>query len=247
MNNRQQKILEKLLRLGFISIHEEAAEHRVSTMTIRRDIGFLERQGKAVRCSGGAVPCVPPPGQLSKTENIRPAQQSIARLCLDLIPAAGTVMLSTGSTTLQVARQLAVSDKQVAVLTNSLSVAAALHQTALQVILTGGTLRNQSLDLIGPVTEKNLDEYHIDLLISGCEGAVAEEGFFTSDLNLASLERKSAAKSDRLIVVTESFKFNQRSFVKFADTSQVYAVVSDTRLSEDNRSILRRQGVKVIV
>ena len=130
-------------------------------------------------------------------------------------------MRSTGSTTLEVARLLAVSGKRLSVVTNSLPIAAALFQTPIQVILTGGTLRSDSLDLAGPVTEKNLDEYYIDMLISGCDGAFASEGFFTKDINLAEMERKAVQKSKKVLIVAEVHKFKQRAFVKFASPGEV--------------------------
>ncbi|MBN2643747.1 MAG: DeoR/GlpR transcriptional regulator [Victivallales bacterium] len=246
MNKRQQKLLDKLKRLGSLSLEEEAEAFSVSTMTIRRDIAMFEEQGIAVRSQGGAVSRVADSGQLLMEGNASDAQRRIARKTLELIPDACTLMLSTGRTTLEVARQLAVSGKRLAVVTNSLQIAAALFQTPVQVILTGGTLRADSLDLVGPVTEKNLDEYYIDILITGCDGAVADEGFFTKDLNLAAMERKSVEKSRKVIMVTESSKFNSPSFVKFAEPGNISTVVSDINLSDRDCACLQKSGIEVI-
>jgi DeoR family transcriptional regulator of aga operon len=246
MNKRQQILSDKLSRLGRISLEEEAAVFGVSTMTIRRDIAMFESQGIAVRSQGGAVSRVTDPFQLLlggvATEN----QSRIARKALSFIPDGCTLMLSTGSTTLEVARQLAVSGKRLSVVTNSLQIAAALFQTTVQVILTGGSLRANSLDLIGPVAEKNLDEYYIDILITGCDGAIAEEGFFTKDLNLAVMERKSVEKSSKVILVTESSKFNHPSFVKFAETEKISVLISDLNLTDSDFASLEKIGVQVL-
>jgi DeoR family transcriptional regulator of aga operon len=246
MNKRQQALLDKLSRLGRISLEEEAAAFSVSTMTIRRDINMFEAQGIAVRSQGGAVSRVNAPSQLLIGGHASENQKRIARKALTLIPDDCTLMLSTGSSTLEVARQLAVSGKRLSVVTNSLQIAVTLFQTTVQVILTGGTLRSDSLDLIGPVAEKNLDEYYIDILITGCDGAIAEEGFFTKDLNLAAMERKSAEKSRKVIIVSESYKFHKPSFVKFASSDKIDLLISDSNLALQDQTRLKAHGIEII-
>jgi len=246
MNHRQQTLLDKLTRLGRISLAEEAAAFGVSAMTIRRDIALLEAGGFAIRSQGGAVSRGKDPFLLLPGDAANGNQCRIARKAVSMIPDGCTLMLSTGTSTLEVARQLAVSGKRLSVVTNSLQIAAVLFQTTLQVILTGGSLRTDSLDLAGPVAEKNLDEYYIDILITGCDGAVAEDGFFTKDLNLAAMERKSVEKSRQVILVTESSKFHHPSFVKFATPDKISVLISDASLSDTDSSCLEKAGIQVV-
>ena len=245
MNSRQKTLVEKLYKLGRLFIKEEATAFAVAPMTIRRDIQFFESQGIAIRTHGGAVPRVNEPLQIFTQPEASAIQKKIARKAVEMIPAESTLMLSTGSTTLEVARQLAASDLRICVITNSLPIAAVLFQTKIQVVLTGGSLRSNSLDLTGPVTEKNLDEYYIDILITGCDG-VSQDGFFTKDLNLAEMEKKSVKKSAKTIVVTESHKFNKPSFVKFASLNEVATVITDKKLPDDTASLITQTGIELI-
>ncbi len=247
MNIRQRNLLKKLKKQGSLSIEDEASELQVSSMTIRRDVQLLIDHGLAVKTQGGAIPRTNDPEQLFIQAKATDAQQRIAIKAVELIPDKSSIMLSTGSTTLEIARKLAVSGKQLSVVTNSLPIAATLFQTSIKVILTGGTLRSNSLDLVGPITEKNIDEYYIDLLFSGCDGAKSDEGFFTKDLELAEMERKSVEKSHKVIIVTESHKFNSPSFVKFASPDEIGTVISDSKLSAKDRIELEKQGIEVIV
>jgi DeoR family transcriptional regulator, aga operon transcriptional repressor len=246
MNIRQQKLLKKLKQQGSLSIEDEAATQGVSSMTIRRDIQMLAEKGLAIKTHGGAVPRVNDPEQLFIQSKATEGQKRIAAKAVELIPGNSTIMLSTGSTTLEVARQLVASGKQLSVITNSLPIAATLYQTNIQVLLTGGTLRANSLDLVGPVTEKNIDEYYIDILISGCDGALAEEGFFTKDLSLAEMERKSVKKSHKIIIVTESHKFDRPAFAKFASTQDISTIITDTDLPAEKHTVLSEAGLEVI-
>jgi len=246
MNSRQKTLVEKLYKLGRLFIKEEATAFAVAPMTIRRDIQFFESQGIAIRTHGGAVPRVNEPLQIFTQSEASAIQKKIARKAVEMIPAESTLMLSTGSTTLEVARQLAASDLRICVITNSLPIAAVLFQTKIQVVLTGGSLRSNSLDLTGPVTEKNLDEYYIDILITGCDG-VSQDGFFTKDLNLAEMEKKSVKKSAKTIVVTESHKFNKPAFVKFASLNEISTVITDKKLPDEFSRQLLHSGIELIL
>ncbi len=245
MNSRQEKLLEKLDRTGRLSIEKEAGAFGVSSMTIRRDLKLLEGSGLAVSVRGGAISRSGGGGFLVPMQST-PAQSRIAARAVKLLEPGSTVMLSIGTTTLEIARQLAVSDMQLTVVTNSLPVAAALFQTRARVLLTGGLLRAESLDLVGPIPERNLSEFHIDLLITGCDGAVSDEGFFTSDMNMAAVEKQSAAVSERIVVVAESGKFRGKSFVRFASVDDVAMVITDRGLRDADRRKLKKHRVQVV-
>lgn len=245
MNSRQKKLLEKLNKTGRLSIEKEAMVFHVSSMTIRRDLKLLEGSGLAVSVRGGAISRSGGGGFLVPKQST-PAQKRIAARAAKLLESGSTVMLSIGTTTLEIARQLAVSDMQLTVVTNSLPVAAALFQTRARVLLTGGVLRAESLDLVGPIPERNLSEFHIDLLISGCDGAISDEGFFTSDMNMAAVEKQSAAVSERIVVVTESGKFRGKSFVRFASVDDVAMVITDRGLRDADRKKLKRHRIEVL-
>lgn len=246
MNSRQKQLLDKLKNTGELSIEEEAANFSVSAMTIRRDFQYFEDCGLAIRTHGGAVSKENSAESFFLNDKPSANQKKIGAAALQILEPGNTVMIGVGTTTLQLARHLAGSNIDISVLTNSLPVAAALFRTRYNVLLTGGLLRARSLDLTGPVAEKNLSEFYIDMLITGCDGAVSTEGFFTSDLNMATMERKSVEISGKVVVLAESRKFEKRSFVKFADLSDVSTLISDKGLAEDDRKKLEDAGIEVI-
>jgi DeoR/GlpR family transcriptional regulator of sugar metabolism len=248
MNQRQQILLDRLKNTGHISVLNQAKELSVTEMTIRRDLSFFEKQGIATRIHGGAIPSVPlPQGIDIMAGKPREAQTAIAKQTLKLLTPGSTVLFNIGTTVLQVAREIATAKIHLTVITTSIPVAVALYQSECQVILPGGTLRRQGLDLTGPITEKNLNEYHVDALISGCDGAVADDGFFTSDINLAEIEKKSVEIAKQVIMVTESNKFGQKSFAKFANISDIAYLVTDKNLSARNQTALSAAGVKIFL
>ena len=245
MNQRQQDLLDRMNRNGNILIESEAEYFCVAPMTIRRDLRFLEKNGLAVQTKKGAIPkpkIYAAPLNMAEDSTIK---RKIAARLLEMIEPSSTVLLSTGTTTLTFARLLAQQNLPLTIITNSIPIASALFQTRIKVILIGGELRTTSLDLVGPAAEKYLSEYHIDLLVTGCDGADAEQGFYTSDLNLANLEKLSAKVSDKVIVITESRKFGRKALVKFAEIADVDAIITDNHLKAIDHELIIRKGVEV--
>lgn len=245
MNARQQELKNRIDTLGHIDISTEAEAFGVSEMTIRRDIVFLEKNGLAVQVKGGAIP----KAKICESMIDSPAKNAIAARMMEVLeqmPEVKTLMLSTGATTLAFAKLLAQKNLPITVLTNSIPIASALFQTQTKVILTGGELRTTSMDLVGPAAEKYLSDYHVDLLLTGCDGADAQEGFYTSDLNLASYEKLSVKISDRTFILTESAKFERKALAKFAELNEIDALVIDSGLKAIDREILSRQKIKII-
>lgn len=52
---RREWIEKQLITQGKVDIEELSQQLNVSTMTIRRDLALLEREGKIVRTHGGAI------------------------------------------------------------------------------------------------------------------------------------------------------------------------------------------------
>lgn len=246
MYQRQKKILDMLQR-GKVRIKEAASELGVTEMTIRRDLRELENRKLALGVKGGAVPY---PARYEPEEPLpEHLEQKIAianALFLRIHPA-DSLFLSAGSTTLAFARILARRNvRPMTVITNSLPVASTLFRSCCKVILLGGELRRDSLDLMGPVAEKNLEEYHVDYLISGCDAAIADHGFYTSDMSLANLEQKSLRIADHSVIVCDSSKFGKRALTRFAMTGEIDLLVTDESLRSEDAALLRRAGVEIL-
>lgn len=55
--DRREKIRDMLRNKPFVSLHElEEMFPDVSSMTLRRDIDYFEKQSEAIKVRGGAVP-----------------------------------------------------------------------------------------------------------------------------------------------------------------------------------------------
>ena len=130
--------------------------------------------------------------------------------------------------------------------TNSLPAASTLFRSCCKVILLGGELRSSSLDLVGPIAEKNLEEYHVDWLISGCDAALSDYGFYTSDISVSNLEKKSLGIASNAAIITDSSKFGRRALTRFATLSDIDLLVTDEGISPEDARNLTASGLEVI-
>jgi DeoR/GlpR family transcriptional regulator of sugar metabolism len=250
MNIRQTEIMRLLEERGRVSISEIKSLFGVSEMTIRRDLTALEEMGYAVRIHGGVTARnrLFLESSFIQRERLRVDQKkAIARRALDLVTPGENVILDTGSTTLYLARELVRSGMVLTVATTSLAVASTLFNSSIDVLIFGGFLRREIPDLIGPLTEKNLLEFHAHKLFMGCDGVVPEEGFYTSDLNISYIEEKMVRSADSVIVLTDSTKFGRKSFVKYAGVDMVDKVITDSEVDKAVADELKAHGVELII
>lgn len=56
-SGRREHIIQLLRTHGSVQVNELSQQFHVSTVTIRNDLAFLEKQGIAVRAYGGALIC----------------------------------------------------------------------------------------------------------------------------------------------------------------------------------------------
>jgi DeoR/GlpR family transcriptional regulator of sugar metabolism len=250
MNIRQAEIMRLLEERGRVAISEIKSLFGVSEMTIRRDLTALEEMGYATRIHGGVTARnrLFLESSFIQRERLRVDQKkAIARKALDLVAPGENIILDTGSTTLYLARELVRSGMVLTVATTSLAVASTLFNSSIDVLIFGGFLRREIPDLIGPLTEKNLLEFHARKLFMGCDGVVPEEGFYTSDLNISSIEEKMVRSAENVIVLADSTKFGRKSFVKYAGMDMVDTVITDSEVDRTVAEELKSYGVELII
>ena len=246
MYQRQKKILD-MLQSGKLLIRTAALELGVTEMTLRRDLKALEDQKLVLRVKGGAIPH---PARYEPEDSVSEKLDrkfAIANALFQRILPAESIFLSTGSTSLAFAKILARRNVlPMTVITNSLPVASALFRSCCKVILLGGELRTNSLDLVGPIAERNLEEYHVNWLISGCDGAFSDYGFYTSDVSLSNLEKKSLRIAGNAAVITDSSKFGRRALTRFASLEDIDLLVTDDELSASDEAKLKKADIEII-
>jgi DeoR/GlpR family transcriptional regulator of sugar metabolism len=249
---RRQKILELLEKNGRVTVDELAGNFSVSTVTARTDLDALAKLGALRRSHGGAVRALDPLHDypLKLKEILHHEEKTrIARAAVQLVRPNQTVILDSGSTTAEIARQLKQARiKGLSVITNSLSIGAELADAqGIAVIVIGGILRELSQSCVGPHAEQMMRELHADHLFLAVDGLHVEIGPSTPDILEAQLNGLMVRASNEITVVADSSKFGRRSMSVIAPMDQVDRVITDAGVSPDMVEALRRRGVEIVI
>jgi len=247
---RQKQIHSLLTKQGRLSVAEIVKQFSISQATARRDLESLASQGKAQRVHGGviAVEQAPPELPILQRESEQLGEKArIGRETADLIADNETVFLGSGTTVLEVARNLR-DRKKLTVITNSLPVLNILAGTEeITLISLGGMLRESELSFIGHITEQALNEIRADKVILGIRGLSLEHGLTNDYLQETLTDRAIIRIGRELIVVADHTKVNRVSTVMLAALDVIHTFVTDAKADKKFILALKRQGIQVIV
>lgn len=250
---RRQLIQDRLEQRGTCSYEELAAELGVSTMTIRRDLEDLVRQGAVIKTVGG-VQRAHAPSYLyetalhSRLAVERDAKRAIARAALGLITDGQTLFLDGSTTCLELARLLAREKKRLTVVTNSVLVCMELGKNpALTITGLGGHYDADSLCFVGPQAEDAARALFVDLACVGTKAFLPAKGTFESSLPSFRIKQIIARQCVHLALLVDHSKFGQRALSPVLDTTQIHTVVTDLPPRRTDLTTLEKSGCKLLV
>jgi len=253
VEERRRRILEILEAEERVTVEGLVSRFGVSAVTIRGDLDNLAEGGAIIRSHGGALRRINAPEDVPLTvkETLHHAEKvRIGHAGAQLIRDGETVMLDSGSTTMEIARQIKfLKVKSLNVITNALNVAMELANLPhVRLIMIGGILRQMSYSLTGPQAEQALRGLYADRLFLGVDGLDPEIGLMTPDVLEAQLNAVMIQVSRETVVVADAAKFQRRSLSVIARLEGVvHKVITDSGVSPEMVAALRACSVEVIV
>ena len=248
---RRRAILKILNQDGRVEVKSLANKFNTSYVTIRSDLEVLHSKGLLHRTHGGALPlqvgALIDPSLQEKEKLHREEKQRIGQAAAKLVEKGESVVLDSGTTTTAVARFLREFHDQLTVITNAVNIAAELAGTSIEVILTGGVLRERSFSLVGPLAEETLRRLSADILFLGVDGFDVQFGLTTPNLLESRVNRVMMEIARKIVVVCDSSKFGRRSLSLIAPTSGIHHTITDEGISKSDLRILRQNGIEVTV
>jgi DeoR/GlpR family transcriptional regulator of sugar metabolism len=232
---RREEILRRLHRTGYVTVRQLAQDYRVDSSTIRRDLDTMAELGMVERSHGGAMlPAEPPeiPYDIKVETNVA-QKRAIARAVAEIVPHERSLLMDSGSTTLEVARALR-AHRGMTVITNDLRVAAEVaNQGDVRLIVLGGEALPAVYTLASERAVALIREFHVDYAVMGAD-AVSPEGITNINSNEVSMKRAMLDAADQVIVVADSSKFGRPALVRVASLKSVDLIVTDEGLSEES-------------
>ncbi|MFL5796622.1 MAG: DeoR/GlpR family DNA-binding transcription regulator [Actinomycetota bacterium] len=246
---RLSAILEQLAANGAVEVAHLAGRFGTSVATVRRDLQLLEEQRMLDRTHGGAVAR----GVMYelplryKAARHHGEKQRIAVEAAARVPDGAVIGLTGGTTTTEVSRRI-VDRRGITVVTNALNIAGELAiRTELKLVVTGGTARPESYELVGPVAEQALERLNLDIAFVGVDGLAVAAGLTTHHEVEAHTNRSMIDRARRAVVVTDSSKLGRIAFAQICRVDRVDEIITDGGAGAAAIQELRDAGVAVTV
>lgn len=250
-------LLELISDSGRVSVEDAAARLSVSPATIRRDFDQLAQQQMIRRTRGGAVA-----NGVSydlplryKTARHSAEKQRIGAAAAALVSPGMVVGLNGGTTTTEVARALAarpelsgsVDDPQLTVVTNALNIAnELLVRSRMKIVVTGGAVRPQSFELVGPLDGGILSEVALDIVLLGVDAIDVKLGAAAHHEGEAAMNKLMVARAEQVVIIADSSKLGGRAFARICPLHRVDTLVTDSAATPEVADEFSAAGPRVI-
>ncbi|QDR82556.1 Glucitol operon repressor [Sporomusa termitida] len=236
---RKTEILQ-LIRIGNpVTVSSLSQRFGVSESTVRRDLQELEDNGLIQRTHGGAISVQTGFEMSFQEKEVRflAEKQQIATLAAGLVNDGETVLLDSGTTTLEIARLLRT--KRITVATNSMDIAQVFSDdAAVETVLLGGTLRKNTRALVGYLTNDALRKMYFDKVFLAINGIDPEFGITTPNLTEAETKRYMLHAGKQKILVADNSKIGRRSLSRVCGLEDIELLITDTGLTDTDRQQL---------
>lgn len=247
-SERQAQILLELKLRPHVRISELAQRFNVSTETVRRDFDALADNGLVARAHGGAsAPAQGHYPSLDERANARVEERArIGRHAAALVREGETVMIDSGSTTLQMARALAFLGTRCTVITNSIPVAMTIGHGAPEVVLCPGAYLPAESAVVGTDTVEFLSRFNVDRCMIGAS-ALSVEGPSETVRGFAEVKRMMLQRASQRHLLIDCSKFGRKGFAHVADLGALTSIVVDEKPAGDLMAALVGAEVGILV
>lgn len=245
---RQRKIAEMMEESSSLKVVELAEHFEVSESTIRRDLQELEGHQILKRTHGGAVSVTKrgfEPSFMDKKEEFSVEKERIGELAAEMVEDGYSVILDTGTTTLEIAKR--IRNKKITVITNSLDIAEELSDVDnIELIMTGGTLRGNTRAMVGYLTETMLRNFRADIAFIGANGITLKDGATTPNHVEAMTKRSMISSSHKVYVVSDTSKFGNVSFAVITPILNITGIIIAGEMNEEVMAIEEKSVIEII-
>lgn len=238
---RQELIVDLAMASRRVDVSDLARRLGVTTETIRRDLGRLQDQKLLRRVHGGAVPWQrwrhEPKLTVRDSQNAE-EKHRIAKRALEELPAEGSMIIDSGSTSAHFA-SLLPEDTQLTVVTNSIPVVQVLATSEIEVIMIGGALKKNTMALVDSSGVETVSSMVVDIAILGTDGVSAQHGFTTPYRDEVAIKRAMMSAARRTVLLTDHSKVGNDQLHRFAWINEVDTVITGSEASDSDLEELR--------
>lgn len=245
--NRQQIILHEVRMHSRVLLADIAHLLNVSTDTVRRDIIELDKLGKLKKVHGGATSIgFQYNNGLDKGIYAYKSKAVIAKKAIQLIEDKAVVLISGGTTNLELAKHLP-NKLNATFFTPSLPVAIELlAHPNIEVIFIGGKLSRDAQISVGGSALNTLAEIKVDICFMGTGYLDATNGLTEFDWEVVQMKKAMINTSKRVVSLTISEKLDSIQRYKICEIESIDTLITELDGSAERLDPYKRQGVEIL-
>lgn len=250
--SRKMLVREILISKPFTSLKElEERFPDVSSMTLRRDIEFFERQGDVIKVRGGArsmkfITTSMEESFTTRSSEFTFSKQKIAQAASQFIETGRSIFFDSGSTAMQLVSY--IPSARLSINTTDPNLALELvKKENVMVSLVGGLLSRDNLSLSGIQAVDYINKINIDVAFISPSGFSLKHGFTSGNYNESELKNAIVKKAGCVIMLVHSSKINKALPYTFCGLSDVQIIVTDQPIDAEITDACHKCGVEVII
>ena len=235
--SRRAAIVDLLRSTGSVTVGGLEERFGISSMTARRDLADLERQGLARRTHGGAVlPAISAHEDsfMARVETAPQAKQALARAAVATLAPRQSVFLDSSSTAYFVAQRVLEEGLPLTIITNSLPVMELVgtnESPNVELIGVGGSMRRLTRSFVGPFAVHTVLGHFADRLFLSVKGVTSDGALTDADRLEAEVKATMIAHAEEAFLLIDDSKLQARGLNavgRVADLAGVFAYAAKT-------------------
>jgi DeoR/GlpR family transcriptional regulator of sugar metabolism len=245
IGKRHAQILNILSKNNRADVNTLAELLEVSQVTIRKDLDCLEERRLVCREHGYA--CLNKSDDIGKRMSFNyEIKRRIAKAAAAMVEEGETVMIESGSCCALLAEELALAQKDVTIITNSVYIANFIRNAPhTRIILLGGYFQPLSQVVVGPLTRKYGEIFFSDKFFVGTNGIMPGYGFTGKDHLRSQTVMDLAEYARYIFVLTDAEKFYHQGVLGLLRFEKVTGVFTDTRIPIECEKLLLDNKVEL--
>jgi DeoR family fructose operon transcriptional repressor len=252
LKERRQKIVEYVNDFETVSIEFLIGKFNVSDMTIYRDLQILESEGYLKKTTGGAIKVndflVQSESPFVKRLKVNHREKiAIAEKAVELISNGDSIIIDAGTTSFLLVKEINKTKlSDMTVITNNIVAQIELSKNKnIEIIATGGTVREGSFSTVGVVTEKILNEIMVDKAFITTKGITSDLMIVDPNMYEGRIKELYTRIARKKILIADSSKFGVMGLYQFGSLKDFDVIITDSNISDKNLKVLKKTDLKV--
>ena len=174
-------------------------------------------------------------------------KSAIGQVAAAFIESGDTIILDSGSTTTEIARNLQ-GCKNLTVITNAINIALMLGtEPGIEVIMTGGEFKPPTLSLTGQKAADFFDDLHVDKLFLATAGISLKSGLTYPSLSDIVVKKAMIDAADQVYLVADSSKMKKTALASLGALSLINYIITDSNIEESQKKVFDENEIELII